>query len=266
MRVLTPLINSIALAVLILPTMASHCWGSGEPVSTKPPVGSDQRTCDVRPAPGWGANWPELSYSFDETRHCPYTVVSSGSPIPFRLEFRVSPYGNTQSYLWSAFGVFSNTGQTLQSSGYYYFYPVDPPGWQESQINSSYPGGLGNYPIQDSAAVVVNGGATVPNYPSMWILLPGRIEAAPPAISGADFVVSDYPQWWSAMVTEEPVSYRYQWFLNGSVLKGETGQHLSRTLTEGSHNLELQVLRTDNSMVFLSLAVTAVNCGGPNIC
>jgi hypothetical protein len=260
------LIRPLILAATVAVVQASTCSGDGsEEIETAVPWGSDTRRCKIVPSWYWTSMWPELTFEHDTTRHCPYTVLYSGSPLPFNLTFRVSPYGQSTYYVSASFVVRSNEGVQLASGGSY-FQPGAPTGWQEAHLMTTYPGGYGTYPVQDTAVVVVYGGAHPPTYPGLTITLPGRVEYSPPDIAGATYVVANYPQSWGVVVSEEPLSYRYQWDMNGSALKGEKAQYVSLTLTEGEHTIGVTVTRSDGSTVYIDRLITAVDCGGPNIC
>lgn len=248
---------------------AGECWGSGETVEPPPPRGSDARNCVVRSYEHWGAKWPELQYTFDTTRHCPYTIESAGSPIPFRLTFRVSPFGVTQLYVSSMFSVLNNQGAVIASGANYPFIrdePGNPNSFQYSTIDVTYPGGSGVYPWRDSAVVIVYGGGAVPSYPSLFVVMPGRTEQSPPAISGGDLVVAYYQQTWSAVVSEEPNSYRHKWYVDGIQVGSSSSEHLFYTLDPGAHSITLVTTRSDGTTHSVTKNVFAVDCGGPDIC
>lgn len=254
---------------LTLALVGAECWGSGGTVVPRPPIGGDQRNCVITPSSSWGANWPELTYAFDTTRHCPYTSVVSGSPMPFKVKFRVSPYGLTQLYHSSLYHIRNSSGTIVAQAANIPFIrevPGDPNSFQYSVIDATYPSGTGIYPFRDSASVVVYGGYHVPLYPSLSIVLPGRVESAPPSISGQTFVVAYYAQGWSAIVSEEPNSYRYTWSVDGVVVSSGDADHLIHTLDPGMHTIGLTSTRSDGTVSTSSMSVQAVDCGGPYIC
>lgn len=259
-----PLALLVAVGVAIV-----ACFGTGKRQKDQP----QPDPCILDDSPNWNVYWPELAYDADLSRHCPYVVASSGDPMPFEVDFTVSPTSQPKAWYYTVHEVRNNQGtlKTLAKSHANqrdYFYSDHL--YVRAKISRTYAAGTGSVPLRDSAHVeVFSGGPPTTEFPWLYVLLPGKLEApsAAPTLTGSPFVVSGYPQAWS--VEADPglaYSYGYRWMIDGMVVSGATGPTLQATLDPGSHAISVTVTRSDMSKLNLSLNVTAVDCGGPDIC
>lgn len=253
------------LIAFVSVALAASCGTPGGSTPRTQPVQPvwDQRPCTETAAANWSNYWPELRYDSNIDRQCPYQVLTSGSPIPFFMQFDVSWVPNPVQWIGSGFSIKNNQNTIIASGQWWWFVSIDTYGNLRSRIESSFPGGTGSSPVLDSAYFTVWGGSG-PGYPWVRVALPGNVAGTAPLIAGGSYVVSGYPQVWSADVSGEPVAYRHRWFVNGQL--ASTDRYLTATLTPGSHTIKLESRLSDESVLNQTLDVTAVDCGGPDMC
>lgn len=252
---------------LVAPFVTALACGRGHGTGRQNTPLTDLRPCTEDSHAGWQAYWPELKYDFDMTRGCPYVVDSAGSPIPFEMRFDVEPSQYPQQWRWVSFAIWNNQGTLKRIGNHFPFQLVDLYGRLRARVVSTWPGGTGTGPdYQDSTLFTVDGGGHSPNFPWVRTKAPGRIRAYPPQITGQTYVVSGYPQGWQVDVSDELSAYRFQWYVNGSLVADATSSGLVHTLGEGPNTISVHVLMSDEVTHILNLSVTAVNCGGPEIC
>lgn len=249
-------------AVLVFAGFSS-CSGTPGPGQTPEPIGGDSRRCEVFTPEGFGSKWPGLVWEHVLDRTCPLTVAFSGSEIPFAMNFTV-PSQVAYQYYWSAFVVRNNQGQIKKQGGYYDFVPYGYAGNYRSTLYSSYAAATGVAPYLDSALVTITGGNVYPEYPWFRVMLPARVMGSSPAISGSTVVPAYYDQSWTAMVSEEPTSYRYTWYVDGVAVSTEQTLHVA--LSEGNHVIRLEAKLSDDLVFADERTVTAMDCGGPYAC
>lgn len=256
---------SIALA---LGLSFTACIGTGARNKQQP----QGTPCVLIDPTTWNQYWSELTYDHDQTRNCPYKVPNSGDLIPFYLEFFVQGISNPGPWWYTTHKIRNNQGSlltTFQATALFESVYPGTNGNLRAVIDDQFPAATGTAPYyRDSVHIHVIGGRFVNNYPWVAVLLPGLLEspASPPVLEGSSYVVSGYPQSWSASVDSDPQAYRFEWRVNGQLISVQTGQNFSATLTPGSHTVSLTVRRSDESVVSQTMSVTAVDCGGPDIC
>lgn len=252
-----------AIPALLALVGFSSCSGTPSPGTTPDPIGGDQRKCEVFVPAAFSSKWPGLVWEHVLDRTCPLTVASSGSEIPFAMNFTVPPQVAYQ-YYWSAFVVRNNQGQIKKQGSYYDFVPHGYAGNYRSTLYSTYAAATGSVPYLDSAVVTITGGNVYPEFPWFRVMLPAQVMGSPPAISGSTTVPAYYDQSWAAMVSREPTSYRYTWYVDGMAVSTE--QYLSVALSEGTHVIRLEAKLSDDVVFVEERTVTAMDCGGPYAC
>lgn len=253
------------IAALTALLSTSACWFS--PGNDDEVIVGGVWMCNGKSTPNWNSMWPELSWEFDYSRGCPYVVDSAQSVMPFEMEFWVQPRTNPQQWRHVSWSVWNNTGSRIAYGNYHYFYLWNPNGTLRAVINSQYPGGTGSSPsFSDSTYFLVDGGSYSPVFPWVKHKIDGTIRTVTPAISGQTYVVSGYPQGWEADVSGSGLSYRYQWAVDGYSVPGATNQSFIHTLDPGEYTISVEIRLSDETVYNRQLLVTAVDCGGPNIC
>lgn len=209
-------------------------WGGGR---------RDPRQCEPSGNYFWNEAGTSVSRKYPET--CPYSVVTPGATLHFEVDVIASasklpfPIGS------AAFGRVYDADRVLRLDDANVFipYPLDQ-SKSYARLRGPYAAGFGQVP-RDSAEFRFQ---TKAGFAVGWLDIPGTVTAAPPRVQGPTHPAIGVGGQWMADTPADPVSYTFQWRLDGQNIPGETREALWYTFQDHtSHTLSVVATRTDGT-------------------